>query len=134
MCLTSGSDNEQTTAIPSEKKLAAMLNGKKLIYCTDAEIGSHNIRNFNSMGTSVFNDCDYRLLSSDQEINIADMKAFDKNAPENKKRYQDKTYKIIPADKAMDLGFHEEKGLKNGRARKVKSKAVVHQKLSLHSQ
>ena len=45
------------------------------------------------------------------------MKAFDKNAPENKKRYQDKTYKIIPADKAMDLGFHEEKGLKNGRAR-----------------
>ena len=50
MCLTSGSDNEQTTAIPSEKKLAAMLNGKKLIYCTDAEIGSHNIRNFNSMG------------------------------------------------------------------------------------
>ena len=57
------------------------------------------------------------------------MKAFDKNAPENKKRYQDKTYKIIPADKAMDLGFHEEKGLKNGRARKVKSKAVVHQKV-----
>ena len=80
-------------------------------------------------GASVFNDCDYRLLSSDQEINIADMKAFDKNAPENKKRYQDKTYKIIPADKAMDLGFHEEKGLKNGRARKVKSKAVVHQKV-----
>ena len=50
------------------------------------------------------------------------MKAFDKNAPENKKRYQDKTYKIIPADKAMDLGFHEEKRLKNGRAEsKIKS-------------
>lgn len=110
MCLTSGSDNEQTTAIPSEKKLAAMLNGKKLIYCTDAEIGSHNIRNFNSMGghlslMTVITACYPQI----KEINIADMKAFDKNAPENKKRYQDKTYKIIPADKAMDLGFHERK-------------------------
>ena len=45
------------------------------------------------------------------------MKAFDKNAPENKKRYQDKTYKIIPADKAMDLGFHERKGTES----KIKS-------------
>lgn len=147
MCLTSGSDNEQTTAIPLEKKLTAMLKGKKLIYCADAGLGSLNIRNFNSMGgrafivtqsikklsdtlkTAVFNDTDYRLLSSDEEVSVADLKTFDKNLPENKVLYNDKAYKIINADKAMDLGFYEEKVLKNGKKIKVKYKAVVHQKV-----
>lgn len=147
MCLTSGSDNEQTTAIPLEKKLVTMLKGKKLIYCADAGLGSLNIRNFNSMGgrafivtqsikklsddlkTAVFNDFDYRLLSSDKEVSVADLKEFDKTLPTNKELYKDKAYKIINADKAMDLGFYEEKILKNGKTRKVKSKAVVHQKV-----
>lgn len=147
MCLTSGSDNEQTTAIPLEKKLSAMLKGKKLIYCADAGLGSLNIRNFNSMGgrafivtqsikklsdtlkTAVFNDVDYRLLSSDAEVSIADLKSFDKNSPNNNGLYIDRAYKIIVADKAMDLGFYEEKTIKNGKTRKVKSKAVVHQKI-----
>lgn len=40
MCITSGSDNEQTTAIPLEKKLTRMLKGKKFIYCADAGLGS----------------------------------------------------------------------------------------------
>lgn len=147
MCITSGSDNEQTTAIPLEKQLTKMFKGKKFIYCADAGLGSLNIRNFNSMGgrafivtqsikkmsetlqQAVFNDCDYRLLSSDEKISIKDMKEFDKNNPDNKKLYTDKAYKIISVDKAFDLGFYEEKTLKNGRKRKVKSKAVVKQKI-----
>lgn len=147
MCITSGSDNEQTTAIPLEKQLTKMFKGKKFIYCADAGLGSLNIRNFNSMGgrafivtqsikkmsetlqEAVFNDCDYRLLSSDEKISIKDMKEFDKNNPDNKKLYTDKAYKIISVDKAFDLGFYEEKTLKNGRKRKVKSKAVVKQKI-----
>jgi len=147
MCLTSGSDNEQTTAIPLEKKLTSMFKGKKLIYCADAGLGSLNIRNFNFMGerafivtqsikklsdtlqTAVFNDYGYRLLSSDESMTVADLRSFDKNSPDNKEIYNDKVYKIIIADKAMDLGFYEEKLLKNGKTRKVKSKAVVHQKI-----
>ncbi|HKM04920.1 MAG TPA: IS1634 family transposase [Lachnospiraceae bacterium] len=147
MCLTSGSDNEQTTAIPLEEKLVKMFKGKKFIYCADAGLGSLNIRNFNSMGgrafivtqsikklsdtlkTAVFNDNDYRLLSSDREVSIADMKAFDKTALENEGLYKDKAYKIINADKAMDLGFYEEKILKNGKKQNVKSKAIVKQKV-----
>lgn len=147
MCLTSGSDNEQTTAIPLEKKLISMLKGKKLIYCADAGLGSLNIRNFNSMGgrafivtqsikklsgtlqAAVFSDIGYKLLSSDENISIADLKSFDKRSPDNKGLYNDKAYKIVIADKAMDLGFYEEKKLKNGKTRKVKSKAVVHQKI-----
>lgn len=147
MCIASGSANEQTTAIPLEKQITKMFKGKKFIYCADAGLGSLNIRNFNSMGgrafivtqsiknmsdtlqQAVFNDCDYRLLSSDEEISIEAMKAFDKNDPENKELYSDKAYKIITADKAFDLGFYEEKILKNGRKRKVKSKTTVKQKI-----
>lgn len=147
MCITSGSDNEQTTAIPLEKKLIQMFQGKKFIYCADAGLGSLNIRNFNSMGgrtfivtqsikklsdplkKAVFNDYDYKLLSSDEPVSIADMKSFDKMDKVNKELYNDKAYKIIVADKAFDLGLYEEKQLKNGRMRKVKSKATVKQKI-----
>lgn len=147
MCITSGSDNEQTTAIPLEKKLIQMFKGKKFIYCADAGLGSLNIRNFNSMGgrsfivtqsikklsdplkKAVFNDYDYKLLSSDEPTSVADMKSFDKMDKVNKELYNDKAYKIIEADKAFDLGLYEEKQLKNGRTRKVKSKATVKQKV-----
>lgn len=147
MCIASGSDNEQTTVIPLEKKLTEMFKERKFIYCADAGLGSLNIRNFNSMGgrafivtqsikklsdtlkKAVFNDCDYRLLSSDEAVSIKDMKSFDKADPSNKALYLDKAYKIIHADKAFDLGFYEEKSIKNGRKRKVKSKAVVPQKV-----
>ncbi len=147
MCITSGSDNEQTTAIPLEKKLIKMLKGKKLIYCADAGLGSLNIRNFNAMGgrafivtqsikklseplkQAVFNDCDYKLLSNNTPLSIADMKAFDKDIPKNKDLYQDKVYKVIISDKAMDLGFYEEKTLANGKKRRVKSQTLLHQKI-----
>ena len=147
MCLTSGSDNEQSTAIPLEKKLSKMLKGRKLIYCADAGLGSLNIRNFNSMGgrafivtqsikklsdtlkTAVFNDADYRLLSSDMPVTIASLKEFDKSDENNTGLYNDKAYKMIDADKAMDLGFCEKQLLKNGKIRNVKSKAVIHQKI-----
>ena len=147
MCITSGSDNEQTTAIPLEKKLTKMFKGKKFIYCADAGLGSLNIRNFNSMGgrafivtqsikklsaalqQAVFSDTDYHLLSSDEPATIKDMKEFDRHDHENRELYNDRIYKIIPADKAFDLGLYEEKAGKNGSVRKVKSKAVVPQKI-----
>lgn len=147
MCITSGSDNEQTTAIPLEKQLAKMLKGKKFIYCADAGLGSLNIRNFNSMGgrafivtqsvkklssilqQAVFSDTDYRLLSTDEPMTIQKMKDFDKSDEKNRLLYDDRIYKIIPADKAFDLGLYEEKVCKNGSVRKVKSKAVIPQKI-----
>ena len=147
MCITSGSDNEQTTAIPLEKKLVKMFKGKKFIYCADAGLGSLSIRNFNSMGgrafivtqsikklsgklqTAVFNDCDYRLLSSNDTVSLQEMKSFDRFDPENLELYKDMAYKVIIADSAFDLGLYEDKQFKNGNTRKVKSKAVVKQKV-----
>ena len=147
MCLTSGSDNEQTTAIPLEKKLIQMFKKKKFIYCADAGLGSFNIRKFNSMGgrafiitqsikklsdtlkKAAFSDCDYRLLSSDAPVAIADMKTFDRTDKKNEGLYKDKAYKVIVADKAFDLGFYEEKQFKNGRSAKVKSKGTLRQRI-----
>ena len=147
MCISSGSDNEQTTAIPLEQKLITMFNGKKFIYCADAGLGSLNIRNFNSMGgrafivtqsikmlsntlkEAIFSDIDYRLLSNDKPATIQQMKDFDRFDKVNAELYDDRIYKIIPADKAFDLELYEEKACKNGTIKKVKSKAVVPQKI-----
>ena len=62
-------------------------------------------------------------------MTIQEMKAFNRHDPANKKLYNDRIYKIIPADKAFDLGLYEEKVCKSGSVRKVRSKAVVPQKI-----
>lgn len=147
MCITSGSDNEQTTAVPLEEKLIKMFHGKKFIYCADAGLGSLNIRNFNSMGgrafivtqsvkklskqmqNAVFNGYGYRLLSTGQPVTLEQMKEFDRFDEKNKVLYNDRIYKIINADKAFDVGLYEGKTCKNGKVRKIKSKAALHQKI-----
>ena len=147
MCVNSGSDNEQTCVIPLERKLTKMLKGQKFIYCADAGLGSINIRKFNSMGGSafivtqsikkltnvlkegIFIDYDYRLLSNDKPVTVESLKSFDKNNTNNLTLYNDKAYKIIEADKAVDLGLYEEQKLLNGKTRMVKSKAFLKQRI-----
>lgn len=147
MCINSGSDNEQTCAIPLERKLTKMLHGKKFIYCADAGLGSINIRKFNSMGgrafivtqsvkklsdtlkKAIFNDYEYLLLSTDKPVSIEDLKSFDRKDEKNLSLYNDRAYKIIEADRAVDLGLYEEVQLKNGKTKKVKSKALLKQRI-----
>lgn len=147
MCIHPGNTNEQLTAIPLEKEVLQMLDGKKFIYCADGGLGSYNIRKFNSMGgrafivtqsikklsdtlkESVFNDCDYKLLSDDSPVTIENMKSFDRKVKENLSLYNDRAYKVIAADKIIDLGLYEERKYKNGNVRKVKSKAALKQYL-----
>jgi transposase len=147
MCINSGSDNEQTCAIPLEKQIIKMLDGKRFIYCADAGLGSINIRKFNSMGgrafivtqsvkklsetlkEAVFNDYDYHLLSSDEPVAIEKLKAFDRTEAANLSLYNDKAYKTINADRAIDLGLYDEVKLKNGKTKAVKSKALLKQRI-----
>lgn len=147
MCIHPGNTSEQLTAIPLEKEVVKMLDGKKFIYCADGGLGSYNIRKFNSMGgrafivtqsikklsdilkEAVFNDCDYRLLSDDTPITIETMKTFDRHNKNNLELYNDQAYKIIEADKIVDLGLCEEKVCKNGKVKKVKTKATLKQYL-----
>ena len=147
MCITSGSDNEQTTAIPLEQQLTKMFKGKKFIYCADAGLGSFNVRNYNAMGgrafiviqsikklsdqlkEAVFHDCGYRLLSTDEPVTLEHMKDFDRFDKKSEGLYNDRAYKILTADRAIDTGLYEEKVCKNGKVRKVISKAVLKQKI-----
>lgn len=147
MCLHPGNTGEQLTAVPLEKEILKMTEGKKFIYCADAGLGSYNIRKFNSMGgrafivtqsikklsdvlkKAVFNDSDYKLLSDDTPVRIQEMKEFDRFEKENLNLYNDFAYKAITADKAVDLGLYEEKHLKNGKIQRVKSKGMLKQRI-----
>ena len=147
MCINPGSDNEQKCAVPLERKIQKIFNGKRFIYCADSGLGSYDIRKFNSMGgqafvvtqsikklseqlqSAVFNDCDYRRLSDDSPATLKHMKGFDKFDKKNLPLYNDEIYKVITADKAIDVGLYEEKICKNGKVRRVKSKALLKQRI-----
>lgn len=147
MCINPGSDNEQTRAVPMEKKLIKMFEGKRFIYCADAGLGFLNIRRFNSMGgrvfvvtqsvkklsahlqSAVFNDYDYRLLSNDKPVTTEHMKCFNKHDENNLPLYQDMAYKVLDVENTVDVGLSEENVYKNGKRGRVKSKAVLKQRL-----
>ena len=147
MCLAPGNTGEQTTAVPLEKDLSKMFDGKPFIYCADAGLGSYHIRNFNSMGgrafvvtqsikklsdklkQAVFSDCDYRLLSTGESVTLERMTQFDKKEESNRALYLDRAFKVIPADNLVDLGLYEEKKCKNGKIKQVKVKGLLPQKL-----
>ena len=117
----------------------------KFIYCADAGLSSYHIRNFNSMGgrsfvvtqsikklsdalqQAVFNDYDYKLLSNDSPITLEALKSFDKTSDKNLNLYNDKAYKVLEANTLLDTGLFDEQILKNGKTRKVKSKATLKQ-------
>lgn len=147
MCLHPGNTSEQLTAVPLEKEVLKMLDNAKFIYCADAGLGSYNIRKFNSMGgrafivtqsikklsdtlkEAVFNDYEYRLLSDDRCVKISDMKGFDRYDENNLGLYNDFAYKVVAADRAVDLGLYEEKVLKNGRTKRVKATGILEQRI-----
>ena len=80
----------------------------------------------NALKEAVFNDCDYRLLSNDSPVSIELLKNIDKK---NGLLYEDKAYKVIEADTLLDVGLYEEKVLDNGKTKKVKSKAMLKQRV-----
>lgn len=145
MCLHPGNKSEQVTAVPLEKDIMRTLKQSDFIYCADAGLGSYNIRQFNAMGgrsfivtqsikklsdemkNIVFTDVNYRLLSSDQPCTIKYLKQFDRSNRDNLPLYNDSAYKVIPADKAVDLGLYEYKETKSGGVRKVKAKGTLNQ-------
>lgn len=147
MCLHPGNTNEQLTAVPLEKEILKMADGAKFIYCADAGLGSYNIRKFNSMGgrafivtqsvkklsgvlkKAVFNDCDYKLLSDDEPVSVEYLKTMDKADPANLPLYKGTAYKVVIADRAVDLGLYEEKILKNGKIKKAKATGQLRQKI-----
>ena len=147
MCIHPGNTSEQTTAIPSEKDILKMLDGSRFIYCADAGLGSYHIRRFNSMGgrafivtqsikklpetlkKAVFNDCDFRLLSSDKPMSLSYMQTFDRTDAANRALYDDRIYKVIQADRAVETGLYAEKRCRNGTTKRVKETGMLTQRI-----
>lgn len=147
MCLHPGNTSEQLTAVPLEREIVKMLDGAKFIYCSDAGLGSYNIRKFNSLGgrsfivtqsikklsdvlkEAVFEGGDYKLLSDERPVSIDAMKEFDRFAEGNLPIYNDFAYKVIEADHVVDLGLYEEKHFKNGKTKKVKATGILKQRI-----
>lgn len=78
---------------------------------------------------TIFNDCDYRLLSNDRPVSLEKMLSFDREEAKNRSLYDDKVYKIVNADNLVDLDMYEEKRYKNGKVKQVRVKGVLEQKL-----
>ena len=147
MCLHPGNTSEQLTAVPLEKDIVKMLGKADFIYCSDAGLGSYNIRKFNSLGgrsfivtqsikklsdvlkEAIFEGGDYKLLTDDTPVSISQMKEFDRYAEENLPLYNDFAYKVIEADHAVDLGLYETKHYKNGSTRRIKATGILKQRL-----
>ena len=147
MGLYPGNTSEYKTVHELENKLIRQLKNKKIIYCADAGLASASIRILNDMGgrafivtqsvkklseelkTIVFKDENYKLLSNDSKITLSFMKSFDKSNENNIDYYNDKAYKVIEVDSNADLGLFEEKKLLNGKTKKVKSKAILKQRI-----
>jgi transposase len=76
---------------------------------------------------AVFNDYDYRRLSDNSPVAIEHMKGFDRFDPDNLALYNDTVYKVLIADKAVDVGLSEEKTYMDGSTRLVKSQGILEQ-------
>lgn len=147
MCINPGSDNESLCAVPAEKKMLKMFENKDIIYCSDAGLGYNDTRLFNDFGgrkfvvtqsikklnsilkQAVFNDYDYRFSQDGKPASLETMKTFDRTLKENRNYYDGYIYKSIPVDKLVDLGLFEVKQYKNGKAKKVKSKGNLKQRI-----
>lgn len=147
MCINPGSDNESLCAVPAEKKMLKMFENKDIIYCSDAGLGYNDTRLFNDFGgrkfvvtqsikklnsilkQAVFNDYDYRFSQDGKPASLETMKTFDRTLKENRNYYDGYIYKSIPVDKLVDLGLFEVKQYKNGKAKKIKSKGNLKQRI-----
>lgn len=145
MCLTEGNVSEQVTAVATEKKMIREFTDAKLIYCADAGLGSYDIRRFNSFGSrafivtqsikklskklqdAVFNDCDYRRLSTGDKVSLKAVQEFDRHCEENYPLYNDIIFKVIPAQRLQDLGFTETYTDENGNTKERKAKGTLDQ-------
>lgn len=132
-CVEPGNTAECTTVIPLENEICRMLQDEAdFIYCADSSLGTYSIRKFNSMGgrkfvvtqsikelkkplqDAVFNDYDYRLLSSDKPIKIKTLENLNHDSEGYDELYDDIAYKVIPADNVCDLGAYDIQTDENG--------------------
>lgn len=113
-CVEHGSNNEQNTIIPNERRMIRDFGTSKFIYCSDAGLGSAEARAFNSIGgrdyvvthslkkTSekelqlIFKDMNWSAIGEDGKDIPVSLKAFREAAD---KLYEGK--ELAPGEKAL---------------------------------
>ena len=91
----------------------------KLYFMRTCDIMSGMKKLSSTLQDAVFNDSDYRLLSSDKPVSLNKMLSFDKKDEKNKPMYLDRAYNVIPADNLVDLGLTREKHFKYGNKKRL---------------
>ena len=143
MTLSHSSDSEQSMAVSCVQKTVKRLNEKSFICCADANLGADSIRLYNSMGgrsfiviqsimqlsanlkDNVFTDEGYRRISDNIKVSVEYLKTFDKTNPDLLSDYQERAYKVIPADTMEALGLMEWKSKKRIKAKGVMSQYLI---------
>ena len=138
MCVHPGKPNEQTAAIPEEKRLNRLFKGKSFVYCADAVPDSADIRTFDSMPSgfvvplpvkklaektkeALLLDTGYTDLENNEPASMEYLKTFNTTVPGNRPAYENRAYKVIPADQVCPFDFYDESRLKNGKTSKRKN-------------
>ena len=136
--LNPGNTNEQITAIPLEKQMIKNYKTSDFIYCSDAGLGSYDIRFFNSLNNRhfvvtqslkkineensnyIFEDLNWKFVENDEKVSLKAFKnAIDKKISgveltkdEEKLLEKDMIYKSYPNSKEVPLNFIKEMGIK----------------------
>ncbi len=133
-----GSTNEQITAIPLEQQMIRNYKTSDFIYCSDAGLGSYDIRFFNCLNhrhfvvtqslkkikeensDCIFKDLNWKFVENDEKVSLKAFKdAIDKKISgaeltenEQKLLEKDMIYKSFPNTKEIPLNFIKEMGIK----------------------
>lgn len=136
--LNPGNTNEQTTAIPLEQQMIKNYKTSDFIYCSDAGLGSYDIRFFNSLhnrhyvvtqslkkideenSTCIFDDLNWKFVENNEKVSLLAFKnAINKKIEgielseiEEKMLKKDMIYKVYPITRKVPLKFIKDMGIK----------------------
>ncbi len=136
--LNPGTTNEQVTAIPLEKQMIKNYKTSDFIYCSDAGLGSYDIRFFNSLNNRhyvvtqslkktseenadlIFKDLNWKFVENDEKVSLKTFKdTIDKKLQgieltddEENLLKKDMIYKEYPNKKEVPLNFIKDLGIK----------------------
>lgn len=139
-CLNHGSNNEQNTVIPLEKKMIDRYKASRFIYCSDGGLGSYENRFFNTLqGRNyivsqslkkmkeselqlIFKDMNWRRVTDDENVSLEKFRSIlekkrkgeEVSAEEEAYVACETIYKKFPVERTVPSSIFEKLGLKIG--------------------
>lgn len=137
-CLNPGNTSELTTAIPLEKQMIKNYKTSDFIYCSDAGLGTYDIRFFNSLNNRhyvvtqslkkideensdlIFKDLNWKFIDNDEKVSLNEfINAINKKIQGERLTEKEETllkkdmiYKEFPVSRDVPLNFIKDLGIK----------------------